>query len=77
MQNESKLSPQDAQLLETLLQASKLGHNHPVWVEFRRRSKSGEFRQDFEDWAAEEWEGWDGSDEQRAVAWFEFNTLDR
>lgn len=70
-----KLTEGESHLVETLVKASKLGHLHPVWVEFRRRTKNGEFREDFESWA--KYEGWNGDEESRRYYWKEFLRFER
>lgn len=50
------------------IMAKRRGFDDEFWVEHRRRLKSAEFSQAFEEWAAGT--GWDGSDERRQDLWW-------
>lgn len=65
-----ELTNDQAKLVDLLIAAHNLGHSHPVWIEFRRRTNNGEFRRDFETWALDN--GWDGKEETRLKLWWKF-----
>lgn len=59
-EDESLPGIEDDRLVDILSQASKLGYSHPVWMDFRRKNKTGEFSEDFEQSGC-----WDGTEENR------------